>query len=133
MKRTVEINDTLPEILDAAKDDLKDLLLQWLEENGYEADDDVPCLNNDLDYSGGFSEICDSATPIYTHEIKDLFYLYGDDFEEAFDNAGFEREADWPNGWQAAAIYCYIEQELAVWYEDNAAGICVDYIQGKEK
>lgn len=114
--RMVEIEDRLDEIIESVKDDVKDLAIQWIKENG-----EQPELYNDLDYDGSFHEIVDGAVPIYTSEINDLFYLYGDDFEEAFDNAGIGDKTDtcWPSGWKAAAIYCYIEQEVAEWFNDN--------------
>lgn len=121
-KRNIEIDDNLQEILESAKQDVSDLLEQWLDEN-HDAGDgepESPELGNDLDYSGSVHQIIDSSVPIYTSEINDLWFLYGPQFEEAFDNAGFEREGDWPMGWQAAAIYCYIEQEIGEWYSNEA-------------
>lgn len=116
MKRNVEIEDNLDEIIESAKDDVKDLAVEWIKENN-----EKPDLYDDLDYSGSFHEIVDSVVPIYTGEINDLFYLYGDDFEQAFDNAGIGDKDDehWPMGWKAVAIYCYIEQEVAEWFNDN--------------
>jgi hypothetical protein len=107
-KRTVEIEDNLSEIIESARDDVKQLIEDYIEENHEKPD------YSDLDYSGGMHEIFDSAVPIYTGEITDLFYLYGNDFEEAFDNAGIGDKDDdhWPMGWKPAAIYCYIEQEI---------------------
>lgn len=107
-KRTVEIEDNLDEIIKGVKDDIKTLIEDYIKEN--EAKPDW----SDLDYDGSIHEIIDCAVPIYTYEINDLFYLYGNEFEEAFDNAGIGTKDDegWPNGWKAAAIYCYIEQEL---------------------
>ena len=115
-KRTVEIEDNLDEIIERAKDDVKQLAIDWIKENG-----EKPDLYNDLDYSGQFHEIVDGAVPIYTKEIDDLFYLYGNEFEEAFDNAGIGDKDDkqWPMGWKPAAIYCYIEQEIAEWFNNN--------------
>lgn len=106
--RTIEIEDNLDEIIESARDDVKQLIKDYIEENHEKPD------YSDLDYSGGMHEIFDTAVPIYTSEINDLFYLYGNDFEEAFDNAGIGDKDDdhWPMGWRPAAIYCYIEQEI---------------------
>lgn len=125
MHRTVEINDTLQERLDSAWDDVKELAKTWLDENGDDGTDEAPELFNDLDYDGSFHEIIDSSTPIYTNEIRDLFYLYGVDFDAAFDDAGFcDKDDDkWPCGWRAAAIYCYLEQAIASKYEEEKEDI----------
>ena len=117
-KRTIEIEDTLDDILESVKSDIKDLAIEWIKDNKA---DEAPDLFNDLDYSGSVHEIIDGSVPIYTNEINDLFYLYGNEFEEAFDNAGIGNKEDksWPCGWKPAAIYCYIEQEISEWYEQE--------------
>lgn len=116
VKRNVEIEDNLDQIIENTRDELKEKVIEWIKENN-----EKPDLYNDIDYDGTFHEIVDSAVPIYTGEINDLFYLYGNDFEEAFDNAGIGEKDDkgWPMGWRAAAIYCYIEQEVNEWYEQE--------------
>jgi hypothetical protein len=115
MKRTIEIEDTLDEIIDSVKEDVKNLAIEWIKDN-----DEKPDLYNDLDYNGSFHEIVDGAVPVYTYEINNLFYLYGDEFVQAFDNAGIgDKNDEWPSGWKAAAIYCYIEQEVSEWFNDN--------------
>lgn len=113
-KRNVEIEDNLNEIIESVKDDVKNLVIEYIKENEEKPD------MGDLDYSGSVHEIIDGAVPIYTGEINDLFYLYGQDFEEAFDNAGIGDKEDehWPMGWRAAAIYCYIEQEINEWFNE---------------
>lgn len=123
MKRTVEIDDTLGEIIDSVTDDVKQALLDYLEENPDTRE--TPDIGNDLDYSGGIHEIVDGSVPVYTSEINDLFYLHGDKFEEAFDDAGIgsKDDAHWPSGWKAAAIYCYVEQQVHEWYSKNADDI----------
>jgi hypothetical protein len=108
VKRNVEIDDTLDEIIESARDDVKTEIKNYIEENKEKPD------YSDLDYNGALNEIFDGAVPIYTSEINDLFYLYGNEFEEALDNAGIGDKDDehWPMGWKPAAIYCYIEQEI---------------------
>jgi hypothetical protein len=128
-KRTVEIDDTLDEIIESAINDVKQTLLDYLEDN--KDTDKTPDIGNDLDYSGAIHEIVDSAVPVYTNEINDLFYLYGDEFEEAFDDAGIgSRDDSWPSGWKPAAIYCYVEQKVHDWYRNNADDIFEEW---KEK
>lgn len=117
--RTIEINDTLDEIIESAKIDLKEMVFEYLNDNPDL--DESPDLYNDLDYDGRFHELVDTAVPIYTTEINDLFYLYGSVFERAFEDAGIGDKDDqsWPMGWKSAAIYCYIEQELSEWFAEN--------------
>lgn len=127
MKRTVEINDSLQEILESAVEDVKAELLRYLDENP--DTEETPDLLNDLDYSGAIHEIVDCNVPIYTAEQNDLWYLYGNQFEQAFDAAGIgsKDDAGWPMGWKPAAIYCYIEQHVAEWYSCNADDIFAEW------
>lgn len=123
MKRTIEIEDTLQERVDSAIEDVKQELLNYLEENP--DTDELPCLNNDLDYSGAIHEIIDGSVPIYTKEINDIFYMHGDEVEQAFDDAGIGSKDDkgWPMGWKPAAIYCYIESQVNEWYHRDAEDV----------
>lgn len=123
MKRTIEINDTLQECVDKAIGQVENELTSYLNENP--DTDELPGILDELDYSGAIHEIIDGAVPIYTSEINDLFYLYGNELEEAFDNAGIgeKNDEDWPMGWKAAAIYCYIEEKVFDWYNEKAQDI----------
>ncbi len=119
---TFEIEDTLQGRVDSAIEDVKQELLSYLESNP--DTDATPCISNDLDYSGAIHEIIDGSVPICTKEIKDIMYLHGDAVNQAFDDAGLgSRDGKWPMGWEAAAIYCYIEQKVHEWYRENAEDI----------
>jgi hypothetical protein len=130
-KRIVEIDDTLPEILESLQSDFRDIVTTWLDDNHdtSSGEPDIPDWGNDLDYSGTVHELIDGAVPIYTAEIDGLWYLYGSEFESAFDDAGIgdKNDEDWPSGWKPAAIYCYLEQELAEWYSDNGEDIVAEW------
>ncbi len=117
--RNIEIDDALQDRVDSAIEDTKQLLLTFLADNP--DTEDTPCLSNDLDYSGSFHEIVDGSVPIYTGEINDTWYPHGSAVEEAYENAGIGENPRENNG--MAAIYCYVEQEVAEWYHDNAEGI----------
>lgn len=131
MKRTVEIEDTLQERVDSAIEDVKQELENYLAEN---KPDKLPDWG-DLDYSGALHEIIDGSVPIYTHEIDSTFYLYGNEIEQAFDDAGIGSKEDngWPMGWKAAAIYCYIEQRVQEWFHDHAEEVFEEWQEKQPK
>lgn len=129
-KRTIEIEDNLQDICDQAIDEVKEELISYLDQNP--DTDETPDLGNDLDYSGAIHEIVDGSVPIYTQEIEDIMYLHGNEVEQAFDDAGIgDKSSDnWPMGWKAAAIYCYIDDAVRQWYNDNADDVFEEW---KEK
>lgn len=126
MKRTIEIEDTLQERVDSAIEDVKQELLNYLEKNP--DTDELPCLNNDLDYSGAIHEIVDGSVPIYTKEIEDTWYMHASELEGAYEDAGVGDNPRENNG--MAAIYFYIQQEVNEWYHRNAQEI---FDEWKEK
>lgn len=118
MKKTVEIDDSLQECVDSACSAVADEVKQYLDDNP--DTDSAPDLGK-LDYSGAIHEIIDGSVPIYTNEIRDIMYLHKQEVEEAFNSAGLgSKDDNWPMGWEAAAIYCYIEQEVNEWYRNNS-------------
>lgn len=135
MKRNIEIDDTLGDCVQSAIDEVKEELLSYLTDNP--DTEKTPCISNDLDYSGRIHEIIDGSVPIYTQEITDIFYLHGDDCEEAFDNAGIGDKVDgqggFPMGWKAAAVYCYIEEKVHEWYRNEADQIFDDWKEARDE
>ena len=104
----IDIEDTLQGRVDNAIEEVENELRSYLKDNPEV--DSVPCLNNDLDYSGAIHEIVDSAVPIYTKEIKDTWYLHDDKLTEAYENAGVGDNPKENDG--MSAIYFYIQQEV---------------------
>lgn len=125
-KITIEIEDSLQERVDAAISEVQDLLKSYVRRN---EPDDLPCLHNDLDYSGDVHAIIDSAVPIHTAEIDATWYLHGRDLEEAYENVGIGTNPRENNG--MAAIYCYIEQKVAEWYADKAEQVFEEALQAQ--
>ena len=113
MKRSIEVEDTLEERVESAIEDVKTLLEEWLKENPDA--DEPPCLHNDLDYSGSVHEIIDGSVPIYTYEIETAWFLYSNELEQAYEDAGVGDNPRENDG--MAAIYFYIEQRVCQWYE----------------
>ena len=116
--RKIEIEDVLPECVESAIEQVEECLREYIKENEPSR---VPCLSNDLDYSGAVHEIIDGCVPIYTGQIDAAWFLHGDDLEEAYENAGIGENPRENDG--MAAIYCYIEQAVGEWYAKNARDI----------
>lgn len=120
-KITIEIEDNLDEIVESAIDSVKTELLDYLEANPDQ--DELPCLNNDLDYSGSIHEIIDGAVPVYTYNQKCLYFLYESELDEAFDNAGISTRDEAKDNYIGMALYCYISDKVNEWYQDEAQEI----------
>lgn len=118
-KRTIEIDDVLPDCVDSAIQEVERELREYLADNP--DCDETPCLHNDLDYSGAIHEIVDGAVPIYTAQIEAAWFLHGRELEEAYGNAGGGENLRENNG--MAAIYYYIHEKVSEWYHDNAERI----------
>ena len=126
MKRSITINDNLKELLESTQRDTKTELVRYIEQNLDRVKIngkvlEIPCIDNDLDYDGSIHNIVDQAVPIYDQEIKDLWYLYSEEFEKAYKDAGV---GDIGEGkWQQASIYFYLYDKLRSWYNSNAESI----------
>ena len=119
MKRTIEIEDSLDERCENAIEAVKQELETYLDENP--ETDELPCLNNDLDYSGAIHEIIDGAVPIYTHEIEATWFLYARELQSAYEDSGIGDNSRENDG--MTAIYCYIQDKVNEWYNKNAEKI----------
>jgi hypothetical protein len=124
----IDIEDTLQGRVDNAIEEVENELRSYLKDNPEV--DSVPCLNNDLDYSGAIHEIVDSAVPIYTKEIKDTWYLHDDKLTEAYENAGVGDNPKENDG--MSAIYFYIQQEVNNWYQREASDIVDEVVAARK-
>jgi len=106
MKRQVEIDDDLQERIDDVKCEIKQSFIDYLEEN-----QDIKEFDTYYQDIGCESvhEICDSSTPIYFSNIDGLYYLYGDEFEESYQNAGLGDGKE--NNHRQVTIYCYLSEK----------------------
>lgn len=103
-KRTVEMDDSLDEDVEQSKEELREKIVEYL-------DDNEPISQPDTgDFCEDIQEIADSNTPIYTKNIDDIWYFNAPALEEAYENAGIGNDSRENHG--MTAIYCYIEQEM---------------------
>lgn len=128
-KRTIEIDDTLPDCVENAIEQTEELLREYLADNPDL--DEPPCLHNDLDYDGRFHEIVDGCVPVYTAELDAAWFLHSRALEEAYENAGIGTNSREKDG--AVAVYCYIEEKACEWYSENAERIFNEIKEGGAK
>ena len=115
MPTTAQLTDRLDDIINATWDDVVDLLKEYFVANG----GDLPCLHNDLDYSGAIAELIDSAVPIYTSELNELAYFHHDAAIAALVDTFGSADGDWPSGTFAAGLYQLIENSINErWHEE---------------
>lgn len=115
MPNTVQLTDRLDDIIESTWDDVVDLLADYFEVHG----GDLPCLYNDLDYSGAVTELIDSAVPIWTSDLRELAYFHHDAAIAALTDQVGSADGDWPSGPFAAGLYCLIEQGISErWHAD---------------
>lgn len=118
-KITIELDDNLEDDVDQAIEGVKEALEEYLAEN---KPNDVPCLNNDLDYSGSIHELVDGIVPVYTRELDIAYFLHGNELESAFDSHGLDDDGT-KEGHISTAYYCYLMDAVNEWYSDNAQDI----------
>lgn len=115
MPTTIQLTDHLPEIIDSTWEQIVDLLRDYFVANG----GDLPCLHNDLDYSGAITELIDSAVPIHTSELNELAYFHHDAAIAALVDTFGSADGDWPSGTFAAGLYQLIDNGInEKWHEE---------------
>ncbi len=140
MERTITIEDSLDERIKGAFEDVKEFLTEWLDENRKadvleevkaglldDTDQEIPCLSNDLDYSGRIHEIVDGSVPIYTAEIEATWYLHADRLEEAYENSGIGDNPRENSG--MVAIYCAIDQGVRELWGERSQDLCNEWYE----
>jgi hypothetical protein len=117
--RNVEIEDDLQERIDGAVEEIIDRAKEYLEDNPDKEYTEVYELIDDLDYDGTVHELIDSWVPIYTSEIRGLWYLYSDEFIQAYNDMGIGDGTE--DNYQTIAIWCYLDQKVREELSDSTA------------
>jgi hypothetical protein len=124
MPNTAQLTDRLDDIIESTWDEVKELLKDYFVTHG----GDLPCLHNDLDYSGDVAGLIDSAVPIYNAELSELAYFHHDAALSALVDTFGSAEGDWPSGAFAAGLYCLIEEGLNERWHDEAEDLWQEWL-----
>ena len=85
-------------------------------------EENVDDLIEYLNHNGDLDQIIDGCVPIYTNELKGLFFINETALIEAFENMGLGNRSDFesgPLGFEGVSIYCYIENSVNEWLNGN--------------
>ncbi|OQY10295.1 MAG: hypothetical protein B6I28_01225 [Fusobacteriia bacterium 4572_132] len=123
IKRQIEIEDDLQDRIKDVKYELKENFIEYLKKNADITDFDIYYQAQGCDI---VHELADSSTPIYNNNIDGLYYLYGDEFEEAYNMAGFGCGDE--NNHKQVTIYCYLS-EKGFEFLNELENIFNDYIE----
>ena len=106
IKRQIEIEDDLQDRIKDVKYELRENFIDYLKENKDITDFDTYYQAQGCDV---VHELADSSTPIYTSDINGLYYLYGNEFEEAYNNSGIGDGSE--TNHKQVAICMYLEEK----------------------
>jgi hypothetical protein len=123
---TVEIKKDLTELVDDTIDEIKRAISWLVSEGDIDESMDSDAINEVLDYDGTKHEIIDGAVPVYTHELEALMFVHKWTLMEAFEDAGIctvdevlKNPDSFVLGIEGVAVYCYIEQEVNAWIDED--------------
>tara|TARA_R100001230_G_C5647185_1_gene152637 strand:- start:446 stop:865 length:420 start_codon:yes stop_codon:yes gene_type:complete len=123
---TVEIKKDLNELVDDTIDEIKRAIAWLVSEGEIDESMDNDSIMEVLEYDGTKHEIIDGAVPVYTHELEALMFVHKWTLMEAFEDAGIcsvdevlKNPDSFVLGIEGVAVYCYIEQEVNAWIDED--------------
>ena len=121
---TIKLNNSLDDLVLSAIEDIKEFYNYSIESKSIVKSNEEPLedIIEYIRYNGDLDSIIDNTVPIYTHELKGLFFINESALNEAFENSGIGNKSDFedsPLGFEGIAIYCYIEQEVNDWLNSS--------------
>ena len=123
---TIELETDLSDLVSSAIEEIKRSIAWLLKENEIDETMDKYSIVDVLEYDGTLHEIIDGSVPVYTAELEALMFVYKRTLLDAFEDSGIctVREVisnpdSYPLGLEGVAVYCYIEQMVNAWIEDD--------------
>ena len=123
---TIEIETDLSDLVSSTIEEVKRSIAWLLKENEIAETMSKYDIIDVLEYDGTLHEIIDGSVPVYTAQLKALMFVHEFDLMEAFENAGIctvdeglKNPDSYILGLEGVAIFCYIEQEVNEWIEDD--------------
>ena len=110
VREYVEVKHSLDDLVKSAIESVKEFFIYEVENKNLNKKDNLTldCLIDSINYNGDLNNIIDSEVPIYTHDIRSLYFINEWALIEALENSGFEASLIDEN-YKQICIYCYIE------------------------
>jgi hypothetical protein len=119
MIKTIEIHDTLQERCEIALTDFKKFFANYVKKHKTK---ELPRWRGELNEEGEVDDLISSHVPTKPQELKDTFYLHGDELDELYED--FSTGDDPMPNYYGSAIYFHIFNYIFDWFEAHGQ----DYI-----
>ena len=124
---TVEIETDLSDLVSSAIEEIKDTISYlYLKDGSIDETMDKYSIVEVLEYDGTLNEIIDGSVPVYTAQLEALMFVHKQVLMEAFEDAGIctvdevlKNPDSFQLGLEGVAVYCYIEQEVNAWIDED--------------
>ena len=115
----IELNNSLDDLVNNCIEAVKGWFEYEIENKELKKEDDLTldCLIDSINYNGDLDSIIDTEVPIYTHEIRNLFFINEDALIEAFESMGLGSK-DSPN-FKEICIYSYLSENVNYWLSES--------------
>ena len=116
----IELNNSLDDLVIMAINEVKDWFKYSVKSKDIikSNDESIDDIIEYIRYNGDLDQIIDNCVPIYTHDLKGLFFINENALIEAFENMGIGERSDFEN-FEGISIYYYIEEHVNNWLSDS--------------
>jgi len=113
---TLEIEDKLPDCVEMAKAEIRELFEKYVSDNELTYFPEI----SDLDDTGDVHSIVDSCVPVYTWDIRVAWFLHESEIIIALENEGLlEEDGNTRTNDGMTGLYAYIYNEVRLWYNNE--------------
>ena len=120
VREYVEVKHSLDDLVKSAIDSVKEWFKLEVENKNLNKEDNLTldCLRDSIEYNGDLHNIIDSEVPIYTHEIRSLFFINEWALIEALEYSGFETSL-LDDNYKQICIFSYIDNAVNNWVSEE--------------
>tara|TARA_R100001463_G_scaffold97607_1_gene152096 strand:+ start:729 stop:1184 length:456 start_codon:yes stop_codon:yes gene_type:complete len=117
----ISVNQSLDDLVKSAIESVKEFFIYEVENKNLNKEDNLTldCLRDSIDYNGDLHNIIDSEVPIYTHEIRSLFFINEWALVEALEYSCFEILKPTDENYKQICIFSYIDMAVNNWVSEE--------------
>jgi len=121
VREYVEVKHSLDDLVKSAIESVKEFFIYEVENKNLNKEDNLTldCLIDAIEYNGDLHNIIDSEVPIYTHEIRNLFFINEWALVESLEYSGFEILKPTDDNYKQICIFSYIDMAVNTWLSEE--------------